>query len=92
MKEEFYILNGVRRALTAREAGRKTIRALFHKSGMKSKQRRVSLDQLFSPKTKVELDARFFRIQTPIEEPIEIELLGQSGQMPVVPLTKVKLV
>jgi len=79
MKEKLYIQNGVRRALAAREAGRKTIGALFHSAGTKPKRRRVSLDQLYSPKAKVEQDARFFRIQLPIEEPIEVELLGQPG-------------
>jgi hypothetical protein len=89
--EAFYILNGVRRALVAREAERKTIWAIFHKAGTRSVLRRVSLDRLFSPKAKVEQDARFFRIQPPIEKPIEVEPLGQPNQLPTVPLARVKL-
>lgn len=90
--EKFYILSGVRRAVAAREAGRRTIRAIIHRSRTPSVLRRVELKRLFSPKAHIEVDARFFRILPPIKIPIEIEPLGEPGQLPVVPLTKVKLV
>jgi len=92
MKEKLYILNGVRRALSYREAGRKTIWALFYQAGSRSVLRRVRLDQLYSPKSKIEQDARFFRIRPPTYDPIEVESLGQPGQLQVVPLGNVKLV
>lgn len=91
MKEKLYILNGVRRALATREAGRRTIWALFHQAGTRSVLRRVSIDRLYSPKAAVEKDARFFRIRLPIDKPIEVEALGLSEQSPAVPLSKVKL-
>ena len=91
MKAKFYILNGVRRALATREAGRRTIWALFHQAGTRSVLRRVPLDRLYSPKDTVEKDARFFRIHLPIDKPIEVEALGLSEQSPAVPLSKVKL-
>lgn len=43
-------------------------------------------------KATVEKNARFFRIVVPIERPIEVEELGRSGQLPVVSLSKVKLI
>ena len=91
MAGKLYILNGVRRALAAREAGRKTIWAVFHQAGSRSTLRRGRLDQLSSPKARVEQDARFFCIRPLIEKPIEVEALGRPGQLPAVPLSKVKL-
>jgi len=48
-------------------------------------------EKLYSPKATVEKDARLFRIQPPIDKPIEIEALGLPEQLPTVPLSKVKL-
>jgi hypothetical protein len=90
--ERFYILNGVRRAVAVREAGRRTIQALIHRSGKSRLLRRLALKQLFSPKAQVELDARFYRVLLPIKTPIDVEPLGEPGQLPVVPLAKVELV
>jgi hypothetical protein len=91
VREDLYILNGVRRALAAREAGRKTIWALLHQAGTRSVLRRARLDRLYSPKAAVEQNARFFRIQLPIDKPIEVEALGLPDQSRAVPLAKVKL-
>jgi len=90
--ERFYILNGVRRAVAVREAGRRTIQALIHRSGKQPVEKRVSLSQLFSPKSQVKQEARFFRILPPINNPIEVEPLGLPNQDPSVPLAKVELV
>jgi hypothetical protein len=91
VREKLYVLDGVRRALAVREADRRTIWALYHQAGTRSVLRRVRLDRLYSPKATVEQDARFFRIRPPIDKPIEVELLGLPGQLPAVPLAKVKL-
>jgi hypothetical protein len=88
----FYIHSGVRRALAAREAGQRTIGAIVHRAGKPSVLRRVALDHLFSPKRRVEADARFQLIRPPIRTPIEIEPLGEPGQSRSVPLADVKLV
>jgi hypothetical protein len=90
---KFYILNGVRRALASREWNRKTIPAIvFLGSGKKPVLRpRMSLVALFSPKPTIRLDERFTRILPPIFDPIEVELLGNRGQLPVLPLSKVRL-
>ena len=88
----YYIQNGVRRALAAREAGQLTIRAYINRPGQRPTLRRVSLEQLFLPKRRVEIDARYMRIQPPIREPIEVDPLGQPGQGRAVPLQDVRLV
>lgn len=88
----FYIQNGVRRALAAREAGQQTIRALVHKAGKRPVLRRLDLDLLYSPKSRVESDARFLRIRPPIKTPIEVEPLGEPDQSRTVPLVDVDLV
>jgi hypothetical protein len=81
----FYIHNGVRRALAAREAGQRTIGALVLRPGKPPVLRRLP------PKKRVELDARFQRIRPPIRNPIEVEPLGARGQSRSVPLAEVKL-
>jgi hypothetical protein len=52
----------------------------------------LRLDQLFSPKTSVPLDARFLRIQPPIHTPIQVQPLGLPGQVSTVPLNQVTIV
>jgi hypothetical protein len=88
--ESFYIQDGVRRAVASREAGRRTIPAIIYQEGRKPKGQSVKLSQLHSPKHKLPVDDRFFRITPPISIPIQIELLGLPGQLPTVPLAKVK--
>lgn len=78
--------------MAVREAGRRTIQALIHRSGKSPVVRRLALKQLFSPKARVELDARFYRVLLPIKTLIDVEPLGEPGQLPVVPLAKVELV
>jgi hypothetical protein len=71
----FYILNGVRRAVASLASGRKTIRAILYREGMRPKlYRRMRLDRLFSGKPSVLRDLRFLRIVPPIHEPMPIRL------------------
>jgi hypothetical protein len=51
----------------------------------------MRLDRLLSPKESIERDSRFLRIEPPIDEPIEVEPLGEPGQPTVVPLATVAL-
>lgn len=88
----FFILNGVRRALAAREAGRKTISAIICREGRPPEHRpRMRLDQLYSSKREVEKDDRYARIDLPIVQPITVEPIRARGQQPSVPLGQVVL-
>jgi hypothetical protein len=90
--EWFVIQNGVRRAIASREAGRLTIPAIIRRRGERAEHRpRMRLDQLLSPKESIERDSRFLRIEPPIDEPIEVEPLGEPGQPMVVTLATVTL-
>jgi hypothetical protein len=91
-EERFFIENGVRRSLVVREAGGSEIPATIFRPGQAPTTTTVRLDQLFSPKTSVPLDARFLRIQPPIHTPIQLQPLGLPGQVPTVPLGQVILV
>jgi hypothetical protein len=91
-KARYFILNGVRRALASREAGRKTVPAIIYQEGKAPKKRpRLRLSSLFASKATVELDLRFLRIEPPIFSPIEVEILGRRGQPRSVPLAKIRL-
>lgn len=92
-KPGFFILNGVRRALVVREAGRKTIPAVIYCEGYPPiLHSRMRLSKLHSPKIAVEYDGRFAAIDLPIREPITVEPLGARGQQSSVPLARVRLV
>jgi hypothetical protein len=91
-KSKFFILNGVRRALVAREAGRKTISAIIYREGKAPQKRpRMRLSQLHSPKHAVEMDDRYLSIELPLHEPITVEPLRARGQQSSTPLGKVIL-
>jgi hypothetical protein len=90
--EDFYILDGVRRAVAAREAGKRMLWVLYHQPGKRSRMRRIYLQRLYSPKPEIKADARFLRIRRPIDRPVDVEALGLDGQLPVVPLLEVELV
>jgi hypothetical protein len=90
--ERFFIENGVRRSLAVREAGLSEIPATIYRPGQAPTTTALRLDQLFSPKTSVPVDARFLRIQPPIHTPIEVLPLGLPGQVPTVPIGQVLLV
>jgi hypothetical protein len=97
---QFYIANGVRRAVAARECGLQSILALWKQAGQPDQLIDVLLAQLHSPKDVVDgshprylrivqgMSSRASRARIP---PIEIELLGSPGQSGSVPLEKVKL-
>ena len=88
----FYILNGVRRALACREAGRKTVPAIIYRDGHRPELRpRMRLASLYSPKESIISDMRFFQIIPPIREPISVEPLGARGQTRSVPLAKIRI-
>ena len=88
----FFILNGVRRALAAREAGLKTVPAILYREGRPPERRpRMRLAKLFSPKDSVDTNARFRQIVVPIEQPIAVEPLGARGQARSIPLAAVRL-
>lgn len=89
----FFILNGVRRALACREAGRKTVPAILYRDGQAPEHRpRVRLTSLFTSKKTVLRDHRYLRIVPPIGDPIEVEPLGARAQSKAMPLEAVRLV
>jgi RHS repeat-associated protein len=90
--ENFFVENGVRRSLAVRETGLSEIPATIYRPGQAPLNTTLRLNQLFSPKTSVPVDARFLRIQPPIHTPIEVQPLGLPGQVPTVPLDQVILV
>jgi hypothetical protein len=100
MTARYYIASGVRRAVAAREAQLKVIKAILRESGQPDRLVYVSLDQLHSPKRSISAsDARYQRalqdMSTPVGRsampPIEIEPLGCPGQTSSVPLKDVQL-
>lgn len=89
----FFILNGVRRALASLDAGLKTVPAIIYREGRSPELRpRLRLANLFSPKDTVICNQRFLQIIPPIHEPIAVELLGARGQTRSVPLSRVRRV
>jgi hypothetical protein len=91
---KFVILNGVRRSLASREAGRKTVPAIIFREGHTPQRRaRMRLDSLFSFKATIDYDGRFVKIVPPIDEPITVEPIGARGQTKaLIPLMDVRLV
>lgn len=96
----YYIGNGVRRAVAARESNVRTILAIFKEPGKADRIVLVPLDQLHSPKLSISAsDPRFRRarqgMSTPAGRakipPIEIEPLGSPGQTRAIPLKDVQL-
>jgi hypothetical protein len=89
---QYYISDGVRRSLAARESNISFVRALLKREGMPDQFTQVHLDQLHSPKASIDLgDARFRPTLTPNYTPIEIEPLGLPGQSQTVPLLDVEI-
>jgi hypothetical protein len=100
MAEQYYIAEGVRRSVAAREAGLKVIRAILRQPGQLDRIVYVSPDQLHSPKHSISAsDPRYQRaaagMATPAGRsampPIEIEPLGAAGQTSSIPLKDVQL-
>lgn len=100
MTAQYYIAEGVRRSVAAREAGLRMIRAILHEPGHPDRLVYVSPDQLHSPKRSISAsDPRYRRaaqgMATPagrnVIPPIEIEPLGRTGQTGSIPLKDVLL-
>jgi len=97
-KSRYYVLDGVRRSVAAREAGRADIPAKITELGKPSVLTRIPLDQLHSPKPEVLRDYRYVRYtEYPTQvlrtepPPITVEPLGLPGQLPTTPLFQVSL-
>ncbi len=95
-KPQYYIREGVRRAVAARAAGLRDIPAKIVILGRADVFTRLDLDQLHSPKPAILRDYRYIRdieyrtVVLRTEPPaIEVEPLGTPGQSGSVPLHQV---
>jgi hypothetical protein len=95
---QYYVKEGVRRAVAAREAGWKDIPARVIEEGRADVYVVLSLDQLHSPKPEVLRDYRYIRYsEYPIRvlrrqpHPIDVEPLGVPNQGRATPLAQVIL-
>src|SRR5437899_12803483 len=98
MNPQFYILEGVRRSVAAREEGLGDIPARIVEPGKPDILTRISLDQLHSPKLMILRDYRYIRyteyptrVLKTEPPPIIVEPLGLPGQKLTVPLGLVVL-
>ena len=100
MTPQYYIAEGVRRSVAARESGIKVIRAILHAPGQPDRVVYLSPDQLHSPKRSITAsDPRYQRAAggmatatgRNVMPPIEIEPLGCAGQTSSIPLKDVQL-
>lgn len=89
--EQFYIQNGVRRAVSSREAGLADVPATIYRPGQAPQNATIPLNQLHSPKPEIPCDKRFQAITPPIRTPIEVEPIGLPMQMPTTPLPDVPI-
>lgn len=95
---QYYIEQGVQRAVAARTAGLADIPAWVCVDGHPPHLTRVRLDQLHSPKPTVPRDYRYItRTEYPTcvlrttPPPITVQPLGAAGQTASVPLAQVRL-
>jgi hypothetical protein len=95
---QYYIQQGVRRCVAAREAGRVDIAAIIYEPGKPPYTTRLRLDQLHSPKAFILRDYRYIRsteyptLVLKTEPPtIHVEPLGSPGQTGTTPLAQVLL-
>jgi hypothetical protein len=100
---QYYIANGVHRAVAARENHLRLIRACLVVAGQPDQIVYVSLDQLHSPKTFISRTVTARRNYPVLEAvmgtiagrasipPIEIQLLGAPGQTASIPLDQVRI-
>jgi hypothetical protein len=97
---QYYIENGVRRAVAARESGVQTIAAYLYDAGKKPQLIAVDLDDLHSPKSSIsQSDRRYVRALKGMGSaqarakvpPIDVQPLGDKGQKSTVPLAQVAL-
>lgn len=97
-QQQFFIMDGVRRAVAAREEGLIDIAARIIESGSSDLLTRLRLDQLHSPKDRILRDYRYIkgteyptRVLKTEPPPIAVERLGLPGQGPSIPLQHVAL-
>ena len=93
----FYIADGVRRCVAARELGLNDIEAKVVVPGKPDYLAVLYLNELFSPKTTIDRNARDLRIELAMSAGkqlpcIEVQPLGGvAGQTRTIPLAKVRL-
>lgn len=95
---QYFIEQGVRRSVAAREAGLPDIPAIIHEPGKPPTMARIPLDQLHSPKASIVRDSRYVRhteypthVLKTAPPPIHVQPLGLPGQSVTTPLMKVAL-
>lgn len=95
---QYYIKEGVRRAVAAREAGWQDIPARIIEENKPDVYTRLFLNHLFSPKPEILRDYRYIRYaEYPIRvlqrgpDPIDVEPLGVAHQSKAIPLGQVIL-
>jgi hypothetical protein len=97
---EYYIEDGVRRAVAAREAKLQGILASLFESGKPPTTILVKLDQLHSPKASISQSApRYVSVVKGMSSPqgrarmpeIHLQPMGEPGQKSTVPLAQVAL-
>jgi hypothetical protein len=100
--DEFYIENGVHRAVAARENGLKVIPGILYEPGRPPRTVWIPIDQLHSPRVsisrsdprhnypalEVAMGTALGRSRIP---PIEVQPLGVAGQPPSIPLSPVTI-
>ncbi len=96
---QYYIQQGVRRCVAAREAGKADIPAIINEPGKAPVVARIPLDQVHSPKSFVLRDFRYIRyceyptrVLKTEPPPIEVERLGLPGQKKTTALAQVSLI
>jgi hypothetical protein len=94
----YYIAQGVRRCVAAREAGLIDIPAVIYEPGKPPQATRIRLEDLYSPKTAIARDFRYLRdsdyptrVLKTVPPPIEVEPLGLPSQTKAIPLAQVVL-
>ncbi|HMF97681.1 MAG TPA: RHS repeat-associated core domain-containing protein [Vicinamibacterales bacterium] len=91
-EKQYFIEDGVRRAVAARERGETTIPAIIHEPGKPPVRVDIPLDQLNSPKPVVPRDQRMVNALMQPSPPPPISVSPMPGPVPSVPLADVKLV
>jgi hypothetical protein len=95
---QYYILQGVRRCVVARDAGLQDIPATIYVPGKTPVTTRIPLSQLHSPKQAILRDYRYIRyteyptlVLKTVPSPIAVEPLGTPGQKQTTPIAQVML-
>jgi RHS repeat-associated protein len=89
---QYFIEDGVRRAVAARERGSPTVPAIIHEPGKPPVTADIPLSQLNSPKPIVPRDQRMVNTLMQPGPPPPISVSPMPGPVPTVPLADVKLV